>query len=214
MERRRDQVREYLVWAKANDGEDWTFRMAARPDIEHAAEAADAFAEWWWGVVVFTCFGSKRGAATVATQFARPLPAPEAEVVLERIVFPRGAIGHHRIQPALKGAKQALVAACVDHELLYDLLHSRDDFDTRYVRLRAVAAPTVGPHDLVRSPAPAGALALDGTRYRPVYAYLGGSTGPQGGLRSGLRPAAQDRCGRRLGGIAALPLDRRLAGSG
>lgn len=45
--RRRDAVREYLEWAKANDDEQWTFRIHARPDIARAAEAATLFPDAW-----------------------------------------------------------------------------------------------------------------------------------------------------------------------
>jgi hypothetical protein len=39
VERRREALHNYLEWAKANDNEQWTFRMSARPDIRRAAEA-------------------------------------------------------------------------------------------------------------------------------------------------------------------------------
>lgn len=42
----------------------------------------------------------------------------------------------------MKGARQALVAACADHELFRELLYSGDDFDTRYLRLRGARLPT------------------------------------------------------------------------
>jgi hypothetical protein len=39
VERRREALHNYLEWAKANDNEQWTFRMSARPDIRRAAGA-------------------------------------------------------------------------------------------------------------------------------------------------------------------------------
>src|SRR5207248_11229538 len=78
---RREAVREYLEWAKANDNNQWTFRMGARPDITRAAETAALFPGDWWGVVVYSCFDSPSGAATVAPHFQHPLPPPEAERV-------------------------------------------------------------------------------------------------------------------------------------
>jgi hypothetical protein len=48
-------VRDYLLWARQNDTDERSFRMAARGDIRDAAQAADQFPEDWWGVVVFTC---------------------------------------------------------------------------------------------------------------------------------------------------------------
>lgn len=111
VDERADAVRDYLLWAQAHDSEDGSHRMLERPDIADAAKAAELFPEQWWGVVVFTCFGSTLGATTVAQAFQRPLPPPDAEAELERTTFRRGSIGHHRIQPAHKGAKQALVEA-------------------------------------------------------------------------------------------------------
>jgi hypothetical protein len=182
VEQRRDQVRDYLQWAKDSDNEQWTHRMHARPDIARAAEAAALFADDWWGVVVYSCFDSTIGARTVAPHFQQPLPSPEAERLLATVDFPRGSVGGHRIQPTVKGARQALVAACADHELLYELLHSGDDFDTRYLLLRAAKLRQWGrttSYDLLLR---AGALGIGGQRYKPEYAYLGGSSGPKSGF--------------------------------
>ncbi len=182
VEQRRDAVREYLEWAKANDNQQWTFRMHARPDIARAAEAAALFADDWWGVVVYSCFDSTTGARAVASHFQRPLPPPEAERALGAIDFPRGSVGGHRIQPTVKGARQALVAACADHELFDQLLHAGDDFDTRYLELRAAKLRQWGrttSYDLLLR---AGTLGVGGVRYKPEYAYLGGSTGPKSGF--------------------------------
>jgi hypothetical protein len=123
VDERRDQVRRYLEWAKGEDTDEWSCRMAERPDIADAREATHLFPDDWWGVVVFTCFGSVLGAKTVASRFQRPLPTGEAEAAIDQIDLPRGSIGHHRIQPAHKGAKLALVAACADHELFFEVLH-------------------------------------------------------------------------------------------
>ena len=179
---RREAVREYLEWAKMNDNEQWTFRMHARPDIARAAEAAALFPEAWWGVVVYSCFDSTTGAAAVAAHFQQPLPPPEAERVLATIDFPRGSVGGHRIQPTVKGARQALVAACADHELFDELLHSGDDFDTRYLDLRAAKLRQWGRTTSFDLLLRAGALGVGGKRYKPEFAYLGGSTGPKSGF--------------------------------
>jgi hypothetical protein len=136
VERRREALHNYLEWAKANDNEQWTFRMSARPDIRRAAEATALFPDDWWGVVVYSCFDSATGLKAVVPHFQRPLPPPEAEAILASVDFPRGSVGGHRIQPTVKGARQALVAACADYELFRELLYSGDDFDTRYLRLR------------------------------------------------------------------------------
>jgi uracil-DNA glycosylase len=182
VDQRAEAVRAYLEWARENDNEQWSFRMRERPDIPDAAEAVALFPQRWWGLVVFTCFGSTLGALTAAPYFQHPLPPREAESTLERIDFPRGSIGHHRIQPAHKGAKQALVAACADHELFYDVVHSDEDFDTRYRRLRAARMQQWGRTTSFDLLLRAGVLGIGGKHYQPDYAYLGGSTGPKAGF--------------------------------
>jgi hypothetical protein len=139
VDQRASAVRNYLLCAQQNDTDERSFRMAARGDIRDAAQAADQFPEDWWGMVVFTCFGSVLGAKAVAPKFQSPLPSAQAEAVLAGIAFPRGSVGHHRIQPAVTGAKEALVSACRHHDFLHDVLHSGEDFDTRYRRLQVEA---------------------------------------------------------------------------
>jgi hypothetical protein len=110
------------------------------------------------------------------------LAPPEAERVLSEIDFPRGSTGGHRIQPTVKGARQALVAACADHEPFYQLMHSGDDFDKRDLELRAAKLRQWGrttSYDLLLR---AGTLGVGDYKYKPDYAYLGGSTGPKSGF--------------------------------
>lgn len=190
VDERRSDVSSFLEWARAVEHRaieshrpDWSLRLANRPDIGAAAESAALFPEQWWGVVVFTAFGSGLGAATLAPNFQHPLPAEEARAVLDRISFPRGSIGHHRIQPAVKGAKKALVAACADHELFYELLHSREDFGTRYWRLRNARCEQWGRTTCFDLLLRAGALGVDGSNYAPQIAYLSDSTGPKSGFK-------------------------------
>ncbi|HMJ00797.1 MAG TPA: hypothetical protein VK488_13250 [Gaiellaceae bacterium] len=163
--------------------------MRERPDIPDAAEAAALFPEGWWGLVVFTCFGSSLGVRTVASDFQRPLPPSEAE----RVHLPRGSIGDHRIQPAHKGAKQALVAACP-----ITSSSTRCSTPTR-TSTPATAACGAAPMGATAAcgAAPmrqwgrttsfdvllrAGVLGIGGQHYQPDYAYLGGSTGPKAGF--------------------------------
>jgi hypothetical protein len=193
VEERADAVRDYLLWARLHDDEHATLRMSARPDIGDAATAAEAFPEKWWGVVVFTCFGSRRGAAVVAPQFQHPLSPSQAEAALDDLALPAGAIGHHRIQPAHKGAKQALVSACAAHDLFRDILHCGEDFDTRFRRLRSVHLRQWGRTTSFDLLLRAGALGIGGKSYKPEFAYLGGSTGPKAGFARvwGFRPNDQ-----------------------
>ena len=74
------------------------------------------------------------------------------------------------------------MAACGDHELFYDLLHGRDDFDTRYLHLRAAKLRQWGRTTSFDLLLRAGALGVGGQQYKPDYAYFGGSTGPKSGF--------------------------------
>jgi len=186
---RRDSVRRYLEWALANErdavdeGEpQLSMRMENRSDIRSAAEAAEFFAERRWGVVVFTCFGSKLGAGTVAPWFRRPVSPLQADAMLSKISFPSRSVGHHRIQSTLTGAKQALVAACADDDFFCDVLHHGEDFDTRYGRLRGARLRQWGRTTCFDLLLRAGALAIGGARCLPDFAYLAGSTGPRKGF--------------------------------
>ena len=188
VDKQRDGVQAYLVWAldmerRAGEGDaqHGSMRMEKGLDIQHAAEAAELFAECWWGIVVFTCFGSRVGARAAAPYFQRPSPPREAKAALEQIAFPPGSVGHHRIQPAHKGAKEALVAACDHHGFFREVLHSGEDFDTRYQRLRRERLRQWGMTTCFDLLVRAGALGVGGARYLPEFAYLAGSTGPRRG---------------------------------
>lgn len=182
VDQRASAVRDYLLWARQNDTRERSFRMAARRDIGDAAQAAEGFLERWWGVVVFTCFGSVIGAKAAAPHFQSPLTPSEAEAALDGIEFPHGSVGHHRIQPAVKGGKEALVSACADHEFLHGVLHSGEDFDARYRRLREAHLRQWGRTTSFDLLLRTGALGIGGHRYKPEYAYLAGSTGPKAGF--------------------------------
>lgn len=182
-------IRRYLEWARENersassdDGVGSSLRMECRSDIRDAAEAAALFSEQWWGVVVFTCFGSNLGAETAAPSFQRPRDPAEAEAELDRIAFPRGSVGHHRIQATLRGAKEALVAACDRQDLFHGVLHSRDDFDERYRTLREARVRQWGRTTCFDLLLRAGALGVGGQKCLPELAYLDGSTGPRKGF--------------------------------
>jgi ribosomal protein S18 acetylase RimI-like enzyme len=186
---RRTPVRRYLQWAAENErlaatgeGTASSLRMDCRSDIRDAAEAAELFPEHWWGVVVFTCFGSKLGTQTVAPSFQHPRDAANAEAKLEEIEFPRGSVGHHRIQATLRGAKQALVAACAKHALFRSVLHDDEDFDARYRTLHDARVRQWGRTTCFDLLLRAGALGVGGKRCLPELAYLAGSTGPRKGF--------------------------------
>lgn len=186
---RRRPIRRYLRWALENERSPGqrrcgglSLRMEHRSDISEAAEAATLFPDRWWGIVVFTCFGSKLGAETAAPSFQHPRDAASAETELERIVFPRRSVGHHRIQSTLKGAKQALVAACERSDLFRSVLHGAEDFDARYRRLREARVRQWGRTTCFDLLLRAGALGVGDARCLPELAYLAGSTGPRKGF--------------------------------
>src|SRR5262249_43749146 len=113
---------------------------------------------------------------------SHPLPPLEAATVLERLSFPRRSVGGHRIQPGVKGALRALVAACEAHELFFEMLHAAEDFDARYLTLRSAKLPQWGRTTSFDLFLRAGAIGIGGRPYKPDYAYLGGSTGPKSGF--------------------------------
>jgi hypothetical protein len=160
---RREHVRAFLSWAAWAERSEWSLRMRNRPDIRRAAEAAARFPEPWWGVVVYSCFDSVRGALTVAPEFQHPLAPEHAEAVLETLDLERGSVGGHRIQPAVKGAKRALVSACARADLFHDVLHSSEAFEQRYVSLRAARVPQRGRTTSFDLLLRAGALAVGTT---------------------------------------------------
>jgi hypothetical protein len=190
VDKRKDQIRRYLGWARQNDNEKDSYRMADRDDIKEAKRAAELFPEPWWGVVVFTCFGSLTGAEAVARDFRQAIEPREARSTLARTSFPPGSVGHHRKRPALKGAKEALISACAQHRVLHDLLNSREDFDARYRRLRDEKIRQWGRTTSLDLLLRAGALGICGQIYKPEYAYLKDSTGPADGFAQvwGIRP--------------------------
>jgi hypothetical protein len=192
VDNRAESVREYLLWSRENDNEERSFRMTKRPDIAEAKRAAKVFVEPWWGVVVFTCFGSERGAKVVAPYFYRPIPPPEARAAFDSLVFPRGSVGHHRVRPGVRGAKEALVSACENSNLFHDLLYSSESFDTRYHRLRRARLRQWGRTTVFDLLVRTGTLGIGGQHYKPEYAYLAGSSGPSAGFARvwGVSPTA------------------------
>jgi hypothetical protein len=179
---REDEVRQFLEWANHCEQSNHSLRLANRPDIPDAADAARAFVEPWWGIVVFTCFGSRIGAAEVAHDFREPIPADLAAERLTRIELPRRSIGHHRIQPGHRGAKVALISACEHATDFHGVIHSPIGFDKRYRALRALHAAQWGRTTSFDLLLRVGALAVGGRTVLPELAYLAGSTGPAKGF--------------------------------
>jgi hypothetical protein len=192
--RRSTFIRDFLLWAGEREREGSSLRHEARRDIREAQEAAGWFVEPWWGVVVFSCFGSMRGTETVKEAFAEPLDPAEAEHLLHRIDLPARAIGHHRIRPGHTGAKQALISACAYGEDFRRILLEGDGFHDRYQALRGLRAAQWGRTTCFDLLLRAGAIAIGGRRYAPDRAYLQDSTGPQRGFQAvwGTRVTAEN----------------------
>lgn len=187
---RHEDVRRFLNFAReqevraAIDGVSQSLRLENRADLRHACEAVADFAEGWWGVVVFTCFGSRAGAKSVAPAFPVPISPELAREALAGMTFPRGSVGHHRIQPGYKGAKVALISACERAPLFHDLIHADLGFDERYRHLRAERVPQWGRTTSFDLFLRTGSLGVGGHHYQPEIAYLADSTGPARGFRA------------------------------
>lgn len=182
-------VRDFLEWALLHEqkaietGEmHRSLRLENRPDIAAAARAAAGFPEAWWGVTVFTCFGSEKGTAAVREAFQKPLPEPEAWEALDQIDLPRGAIGHHRIQPGHTGARKALVAASEHADFFHAVLFGHGTFEDCNHQIRAAHLPQWGRTTTFDLLLRAGALGVGGSTYGPTIAHLEGSTGPKYGF--------------------------------
>lgn len=179
---RRRKVRRFLNWASGMEANGESLRWDARHDIEVAREAARLFGEPWWGVVVFSCFGSLRAADAVSGRFSRSVRADQARRLLEEITFPRGSVGHHRTRPGLTGAKAALVAACERAADFEEILLHGDGFHGRYEELRELRAAQWGRTTCFDLVLRTGALGIGEARYAPDRAYLDDSTGPKTGF--------------------------------
>lgn len=184
--RRRRQVAGFLEWAAEREcSSGSSLRAANRHDITDAKQVLPLFAdEPWWGLVVFTAFGSAIGTEAVADALTEPIPPNDAQRFLDSLELPRGAVGHHRIQPGHRGAKTALVAACTHAKDFERILHRGVGFHDRYRELRALGAKQWGRTTCFDLLLRAGALGIGGARYAPEIAYLADSTGPGKGFEA------------------------------
>jgi hypothetical protein len=179
---RRRSIRSFLEWADRREAGGDSLRWEARRDIEEAREAARWFEEPWWGVVVFSCFSSLQAAKVVSGSFKRAADPRRARRLLGKLSFPRGSVGHHRIRQGVKGAKDALVAACERSREFEIFLLWGVGFHERYQKLRGLRAAQWGRTTCFDLVLRTGALGVGGTRYEPDRAYLEESTGPRTGF--------------------------------
>jgi hypothetical protein len=184
VDQRRAEVQEFVNWAEGRETGCRSMYLANRRDITEAGNAGSLYPEAWWGVVVFTCFGSLNSTRTLRDVLPQPFDAQAAEDLLAAVRFSRPTVGHHRIRQGLLGAKKALVAACRDSEVLHEVLHTRRrNFDERYQVLLSAHLDRWGRTTCFDLLLRTGALGVGGPRYEPEIAYLAGSTGPKAGFR-------------------------------
>lgn len=173
----------FLGWAAERESSE-SLRLSNRGDIGRARRTLAAFAQPWWGVVVYSCFDSEAGALAVAHAFRQPIAASDAEDLLSNMELPPGAVGGHRIQPAHKGAKVALVSACNYATDFEAILRTGNGFHDRYRALRSLRAKQWGRTTCYDLLVRAGQLKVgSATRYAPDRAYLADSTGPRTGFQ-------------------------------
>lgn len=180
--KRKRHVARFLRWSSVREDTGDSLRWSTRLDISDADEAAHLFEEVWWGLVVFTSFGSVVGARIVANDFHRPRSPQQAQQLLDRIAFPHGSVGHHRTRPGVAGAKAALVSACEQAGEFREILHKGAGFRDRFEDLLDLPARQWGRTTCFDLVLRAGALGVGGSRFAPDRAYLEGSTGPSAGF--------------------------------
>lgn len=140
---RRRQIGRFLSWAAEREAAD-SMRLTSRSDIARVSRITDAFGERWWAAVVYSCFDSELGTLAVAQDFHDPVGVGRATRLVAEMKLPSGAVGGHRIQPAHKGAKVALVSACARAGDFGAILNTMHGFHDRYLALRRLQAPQWG----------------------------------------------------------------------
>ena len=180
-----DAVAQFIRWASACLELERPLRLQDRKDLAEARSVAAEFAEPWWGVIVYTCFGTIQGADRARKVFGNTPPQGEIQrlaSLLKEEMEP-GDIGGHRIQPGHKGAVIALTGAS-EHAEAFHLILTRKEggFDRRYKDLLDLDVSQwkrTTSFDLMLR---AGWLGVAGRTFAPEIAYLRGSQGPRAGL--------------------------------
>lgn len=179
---RRHYLARFLAWAGAKE-DVASLRLARRQDIQRVRQILHEFSETWWAAVVYSCFDSVLGAREVATAFDQPMDSAAARRVLDAMDLPLGSVGGHRTQPAHRGAKIALVAACEHATAFQNVLMSGSGFHDRYLQLRRIGASQWGRTTCYDLLVRTGQLGIGSDDvYEPDRAYLADSTGPQRGF--------------------------------
>lgn len=179
---RSEQIRDFLNWAADVEQGSTSLYLANRPDIIDAKNALAHYTVKWWGLIVFTCFGSVNSAHILSDSFAVPIRRSAAEDVLKSVEFTRPKVGHHRTQATLAGAKLALLEACQRSELLYDVLHIERPFHERYTQICKAKLAQWGRTTCFDLLIRGGSIPIGSCEYAPDIAYLYGSSGPSRGF--------------------------------
>ncbi len=106
VDERRSEVRAFIDWADRRETGGPSMYLANRLDIAEAKRAAELFPDNWWGVVVFTCFGTLKNLCAVRDKLPTPIEPESAEKVLDSIDFKSPKVGHHRTQATLRGQRR------------------------------------------------------------------------------------------------------------
>jgi hypothetical protein len=180
--KRREQVHSFLRWASQRESRGDSMYLANRQDIKEGHLATTLFPDEhaWWAIVAFSCFGSLESTQAVAEILSDPTKIDQ-ELVMS-ISRWRLTVGGHRIQPAVRGALEALQSACANAGFFRMVLLEPASFDDRFKRLRASHLPQWGRTTCFDLLLRAGALGIGGMNYEPAMAYLSDSTGPKAGF--------------------------------
>ena len=184
VDERRGPVRAFIDWAEHRETKNQSMYLANRADITDARQAAEMYPDRWWGIVVFTCFGTINSTVTILDILAKPVDLDTAKKLLDSVQFTRPKVGHHRIQATLRGAKTALTEACRCNVLIRRILEGPGSFHDRYQCLRAAKLEQWGRTTCFDLLVRAGALGIGGPKYEPAIAYLAESIGPKEGFRA------------------------------
>lgn len=190
VESRKQELHHFLNWAAGCELSGRSLFLKNRGDINDAREAVILYRPWsWWGLIVFSCFGSLDSARRLREVLFQPSTPAEAKDMMESIMYSPGkTVGHHRIRPGLVGAKKAILSACDHKDLFYEVLIKTDSFDQAYNKLRNANRMRLIPQwgrttsfDLLIR---AGCLSseIGGFYFSPEFAYLAGSSGPKKGF--------------------------------
>jgi hypothetical protein len=180
--KRREQVHSFLAWAFQRELHGDSMYLANRNDIKDAKSAMTLFQPElaWWAVVVFGCFSSLESTRAVSKILTDPTN-PDKELVKS---IPRSflTVRGHRIQPAVRGALEALQAAYEHSGFFRAVLLEPASFDDRFSKLRNEHLTQWGRTTCFDLLLRTGAIGIDGTYYEPEIAYLADSTGPSAGF--------------------------------